>query len=609
MNNMIYGYPASTATGTVQDYRYSFDPVTGNLNSRQNFKRSLSETFLYDNLDRLTTVTGPQNLSMTYNANGNITTKSDIGTTAFGYGTGAGPYALTSVTSSATAIPAVAQTITYTSFESVATIAEGNYIATIIYNIDNQRAKMDVTQSGTNILTRYYAGSSYMKETAAGITKEYTYLGGDAYHAPVVAVTQSGATTYYYLLRDYLGNITHVYNASTSTVAEYGFDAWGRRRNPISWSYDLTSQPELFAGRGFTSHEHLPWFNLVNMNGRLYDPAVGRFISPDPYVQMPDQTQNMNRYTYCMNNPLLYVDYNGYTWLSNFGDWLGDSGKAIVSTVVTVGVVVGVTAICVGTGGLGAVAIAAIAGASGGIVGGALNTAFAGGSGNDFLVNMAIGAGVGGISGVVGGAAGSWASKHIGGIILNGFTISAKSAIGGFVTGAIGGMAGGYAGGFTGGLILSGGNLTAAMKAGINGLKMGGAIGGAVGGVQGYRAAGVNCNKWTGAPDNSIVIGRNMVRRVNPTANDIGSESISKEWGEAVLKGELNELDRQAGENWNRNWINTKMDQNYTIFDIGDGGFGTEGNYGMELNVSSGYNNIFQLYKTFNNLNIYHYGK
>ena len=341
-----YGYPTSTATGTVQDYRYAFDPVTGNLNSRQNFKRSLSETFIYDNLERLTSVTGPQNLTMTYNANGNITTKSDIGTTAFGYGTGAGPYALTSVTSSTTAIPAVAQTITYTSFESVATIAEGNYIATIIYNSDNQRAKMDVTQSGTNILSRLYAGSSYMKETAAGVSKEYTYLGGDAYHAPVVAVTQSGATTYYYLLRDYLGNITHVYNASTSTVAEYGFDAWGRRRNPTNWSYDLSSQPELFAGRGFTSHEHLSWFNLVNMNGRLYDPAVGRFISPDPYVQMPDQTQNMNRYTYCMNNPLLYVDYNGYTWLSNFGDWIGGTAKSALN--VAGRFVVNVAAISIG---------------------------------------------------------------------------------------------------------------------------------------------------------------------------------------------------------------------------------------------------------------------
>ena len=64
-----------------------------------------------------------------------------------------------------------------------------------------------------------------MKETASGITKEYTYLGGDAYSAPLAATTQNGVTTYYYLLRDYLGNITHVINASTNAVNEYSFDA------------------------------------------------------------------------------------------------------------------------------------------------------------------------------------------------------------------------------------------------------------------------------------------------------------------------------------------------------------------------------------------------
>ena len=138
------------------------------------------------------------------------------------------------------------QTIGYTSFESVATIGEGNYNAAFIYNSDNQRAKMDVTQSGT--------------------------------------------TTYYYLLRDYLGNITHQVNTSNVVVAEYSFDAcsvklgfceWsetktlveripisgavreGRRRNPTDWSYTLTGQPELFAGRGFTSHEFLKYFNLL----------------------------------------------------------------------------------------------------------------------------------------------------------------------------------------------------------------------------------------------------------------------------------------------------------------------------------------------------------
>ena len=63
--------------------------------------------------------------------------------------------------------------------------------------------------------------------------------------------------------------------------------------------------------RGYTGHEHLPWCGLVNMNARLYDPALGRFLSPDPEVQQPEGTQGFNRYTYCLNNPLRYVDLDG----------------------------------------------------------------------------------------------------------------------------------------------------------------------------------------------------------------------------------------------------------------------------------------------------------
>ncbi|MBW8331039.1 MAG: RHS repeat-associated core domain-containing protein [Prolixibacteraceae bacterium] len=219
---------------------------------------------------------------------------------------------ITGLSSSTGVIPETGQAATYTSFEKVNTLAEGVYAATFVYNSGNQRAKMMVTQSGSTILTRWYAGNSYTKETASGLTKEYTYIGGDAYSAPVAAITQSGTTTYYYLLRDHLGNITHQVNTSNVVVAEYNFDAWGRRRNPTDWGYNLSGQPELFAGRGFTGHEDLPWFNLVNMNGRLYDPLVGRFLSVDPYIQDPGFTQEYNRYSYCLNNPLRYIDPSGY---------------------------------------------------------------------------------------------------------------------------------------------------------------------------------------------------------------------------------------------------------------------------------------------------------
>ncbi len=63
--------------------------------------------------------------------------------------------------------------------------------------------------------------------------------------------------------------------------------------------------------RGYTAHEHLTEFGLINMNGRVYDPVLARFLSPDPYVQAPDYTQGFNRYAYCLNNPFKYTDPSG----------------------------------------------------------------------------------------------------------------------------------------------------------------------------------------------------------------------------------------------------------------------------------------------------------
>ncbi|HOK99888.1 MAG TPA: RHS repeat-associated core domain-containing protein [Bacteroidales bacterium] len=64
--------------------------------------------------------------------------------------------------------------------------------------------------------------------------------------------------------------------------------------------------------RGFTGHEHIDLFELVNMNGRVYDPILGMFLSPDNYVQDPTHSQSFNRNSYCLGNPLLYIDPDGY---------------------------------------------------------------------------------------------------------------------------------------------------------------------------------------------------------------------------------------------------------------------------------------------------------
>jgi RHS repeat-associated protein len=64
--------------------------------------------------------------------------------------------------------------------------------------------------------------------------------------------------------------------------------------------------------RGFTQHEHLNSVELIHMNGRAFDYNLGRFLSVDPIIQFPTNSQSLNPYSYIMNNPLAGTDPTGY---------------------------------------------------------------------------------------------------------------------------------------------------------------------------------------------------------------------------------------------------------------------------------------------------------
>ncbi|MDP2237044.1 MAG: RHS repeat-associated core domain-containing protein, partial [Bacteroidales bacterium] len=119
-------------------------------------------------------------------------------------------------------------------------------------------------------------------------------------------------------------SITAITDASGNLLESLSYDPWGRRRNASNWNdYNVTST---MFDRGFTGHEHLPQFGLINMNGRVYDPFLARFLSPDPYVQAPDYSQNFNRYSYAFNNPLKYTDPDG--------EWVHLVAGAVIGGVI-----------------------------------------------------------------------------------------------------------------------------------------------------------------------------------------------------------------------------------------------------------------------------------
>jgi len=223
------------------------------------------------------------------------------------------------------------QNITYTSFGKVNTIKENGNELLIEYGFDNQRIYSECVHSNNRTTRKYYVGSfeEKIEEPLKGpkintSNIQYDYISGpDGLVATFITTKQTkgnngkignkGNNTeereMFYILKDHIGSITGIVDESGKLVAEYSYDAWGKRRNPKDWT--KPSNDELMFDRGFTGHEHLELFDLINMNGRVYDPSLGRFLSPDNYVQAPDFSQSFNRYSYCMNNPLKYTDPSG----------------------------------------------------------------------------------------------------------------------------------------------------------------------------------------------------------------------------------------------------------------------------------------------------------
>ena len=120
---------------------------------------------------------------------------------------------------------------------------------------------------------------------------------------------------------DHLGSSASITDAAGAELVALAHDPHGERRKP-DWTRRLSeAEIETLAAdhgdrtsRGFTGHEHLDRTGLVHMNGRLYDPLLGRFLSPDPIVANPADGQQWNLYSYAMNSPLSYVDPSGLSF-------------------------------------------------------------------------------------------------------------------------------------------------------------------------------------------------------------------------------------------------------------------------------------------------------
>jgi len=469
LNTIVAGVGGSQY---VQSIIYSYDRL-GNPLSRSDGNTALTETFTYDALNRLISATNSLNTAPTktfsYNALGNILTKSDVGTYAYPSAGLPRPHAVTSISGSiinttftydpnGNQTSGLGRTVTWSSYNKPSSITQGTRTISFYDDCEHQRFKQ-VTPEGTAL---YVAAFGVLAElnlgSGSGVWNEYLTVGNVAVGVRFHNIgTETVQTRYFHT--DHLGSISVITNESGAVVERLSYDPWGKRRFP-NGNDDPTGSIVSQTTHGFTGEEHLS-VGLVHLNGRVYDPLIGRMISPDPLVPDAMNGQAWNRYSYVGNDPLAFTDPSGYSWLSKFFHKVANFLQKfpIIKAVVQIAATVVLTAVLGPTGALAAIGAAAGTAGTAALAaagGAAIATGLAGGKLGDVLKSAVLAGATAFAFNMVGDATGIMAGKVQNGIPVHGlsladvaehpdafaFNVAAHAAIGCGAVVALGGKCG-----------------------------------------------------------------------------------------------------------------------------------------------------------------------
>ncbi len=382
------GFLLNSKIGTVQEINYNFNHQSGNLREKEDVMASKYERYTYDEFDRLEKTLVGSAYTQYYSDGSNMNFASQEPQIDINFHE--------SENLNINSKSQVAQSITYdpiavNQIDAVITasgVPSALQLGSILNNTNTsfhkpERLLMDI--DGSNYEVNFEFGANEKRKRALvahgdvlaekrlyydNYEEFYTYNPStgnveDVYNMHFVGIgnglefaytTKNGLTNgwnnMFFTLTDYQGSILKVTDRLGNTVdnLEYNYDAWGRRRDKTTWTYDGAStevQPtggvdangnhwsvedydnpgETIAPpitpvtstigtdwfkRGYTGHEHYDEFQMIHMNARLYNPFLGTFLSPDRLIADPSNSQNYNRYSYALGNPTKYTDPSGY---------------------------------------------------------------------------------------------------------------------------------------------------------------------------------------------------------------------------------------------------------------------------------------------------------
>ncbi len=305
---------------------------------------NISEIFGYDALNRLTSVnsfttpvgggagTPLESRSFQYDQLGNMTFDSNLSNLSpnlfYGPTSGAGPHALVSAcdpnlcsvinydangnrTLGWDFLNDAGHTINWYTFDKPSSISESTRTAAFTYNPLREKIKqVETGPSGTT--TTLYVNKLFEKVTLPNgvvLNKHYLY-GTSSSPEGMLTLRNSFPPNWKYFSYDNLNSLSMIYDPSVGVVENLSFDSFGARRNP-NWTKATTPITSL-SNYGYTSHEQVDGFGLIDMKGRMYDSSTNHFVSADPYIVTPLLSENANRYSYVYNNPINNIDPTGY---------------------------------------------------------------------------------------------------------------------------------------------------------------------------------------------------------------------------------------------------------------------------------------------------------
>jgi RHS repeat-associated protein len=224
-------------------------------------------------------------------------------------------------TAGSSCIPGSSGNISWNSDNLPVQISQGTNGSAFGYAPDKHRYRQ-VTSAGSTVTeTTLYAGGLEIVTDSTGTQFRHTMT---AYGKSVVLDTFTNDTAHankpvetpHYLLPDHLGSVDTIVGMDGSIQPQQSFDTFGQRRDPTTWMAPVdptyVANTRNVTHRGYTGHEELDNVALIHMNGRIYDPSLGRFLSVDPVFQFPANGQSLNPYSYVLNNPLSFTDPSGH---------------------------------------------------------------------------------------------------------------------------------------------------------------------------------------------------------------------------------------------------------------------------------------------------------